>query len=139
MIIELIKAQKEYIEFLTDMYNEVFGQAALHGYQCKSEYVLKGFVMRKKIEDLENKKRDMIRELTHLIKCNPRKHIRAAKDTEGYRFCIFYLIEIENLAKYLNDRYQLYYKRNKVAIVFKDFYFSKESINSMFKYSEQFK
>lgn len=81
----------------------------------------------------------MIIELTHLIKCSPRKHIRAAKDTEGYRFYMLYLIEIENLAKYLSDRHQLYYKRNKVAIVFKDFYFSKESIDMMFKYSEQFK
>lgn len=81
----------------------------------------------------------MIKELTHLIKCSSRKHIRAAKDTEGYRFYMFYLIEIENLAKYLSDRHKLFYKRNKIAIVFKEFHFSKESINVMFQYSEQFK
>ena len=81
----------------------------------------------------------MIKELTHLIKCSPRKHIRAAKDTQGFRFYMFFLIDIEELENYLNDKYHLHYKRDKVAIVFIDFYFSKESIDVMFQYSEQFK
>lgn len=81
----------------------------------------------------------MIKELTHLIKCSPRKHIKAGKDMEGFRFYIFYLIKREDLNKYMSDRFKLFYKRNKIVIVFKDFYFSKESIDTMFKYSEQFK
>jgi hypothetical protein len=76
---------------------------------------------------------------THLVKINPRKHIRACKDDIGYRFYIYYLIDIEDLEMYMNDRSFLLYSRNSIAIVFKDFYLSKETIDVMFQYSEEIK
>lgn len=50
---KLIKAYKEYIDFLTKEYVDVFMIADAHGYQSRDESVLLGQKLRNKIHKLE--------------------------------------------------------------------------------------
>jgi len=77
-------------------------------------------------------------QLTHVIKLNPRKHMRCGKGESGYRFYIYYLIDDNELDDYLEDRCYLLYKRDMVSIVYRDYYLSKETLDAMFYYSEKF-
>ena len=52
--LELTKAYKEYIEFLTDSYGEVFEIAHAHGYNCSQEDIDLGKLLRAKIHKLES-------------------------------------------------------------------------------------
>lgn len=50
---KLIQAYKDYINFLTEAYDEVFQIATIHGYCCSKESVEKGEMMRSAIRELE--------------------------------------------------------------------------------------
>lgn len=46
---KLIQAYKDYINFLTEAYDQVFQIAKIHGYCCSKESVEKGEMMRMRI------------------------------------------------------------------------------------------
>lgn len=50
---KLIKAYKEYIDFLTKEYAEVFMIANAHGYHCSDESTMRGHQLRDEIHKLE--------------------------------------------------------------------------------------
>lgn len=50
---KLIQAYKDYINSLTEEYDEVFQIAAIHGYHCSKESIEKGEMMRSAIRELE--------------------------------------------------------------------------------------
>jgi len=52
MLIKLIMAQKEYIEFLGERYNNAFIIAHLHHYMESNENIEKGLELRNKIQEL---------------------------------------------------------------------------------------
>ena len=51
--LELIKAYKEYINFLGEEYDEVFNIANIHGYNCEEYKINLGQQMRNAIKKLE--------------------------------------------------------------------------------------
>ena len=51
--LELIEAYKEYINILTEEYNEVFNIANIHGYNCEEYKINLGQQMRNAIKKLE--------------------------------------------------------------------------------------
>lgn len=52
---ELIKAQEEYINFISDEYDLVFPIAQIHGFYCSHKTVAKGESLRNRISELKNK------------------------------------------------------------------------------------
>jgi hypothetical protein len=52
---ELIKAYREYIHFLGKAYDEAFGIANIHGYNCSNEEIQFGQQLRDNIKELEDK------------------------------------------------------------------------------------
>lgn len=50
---ELIKLQKEYIEFLSKHYNNAYSMAHIHHYRESEESIKKGEKLRNKIKNLE--------------------------------------------------------------------------------------
>lgn len=51
--LELIKAYKEYIHFLSEAYDDVIRLAWVHGYNCTEKEIELGQQLRNSIQDLE--------------------------------------------------------------------------------------